>query len=98
VYVTTAVALADVALKDPEDPPPPVLVKLVAVETGTAKFPAPTYGAKVVALNPIDPLPELENPETVSVWPAFRLRFPVVKEFVKSGFTKLKPANAPKLY
>jgi hypothetical protein len=69
VKVTTAVALADVALAELENPPPPMLVKLVAVETGTAKFPAPTYGAKVVVLNPIDALPELESPEKVSVWP-----------------------------
>jgi hypothetical protein len=50
-------------------------------------------------LGPIIVLPEFEeSPETVSVWPAFRVRFPLVKAFVKRGFTKLKPANAPMLY
>jgi hypothetical protein len=61
------------------------------------KVPAPTYGANVVVLDPSVPLPVAVSPETVSVWPAFRLRFPVVKVFVKSGLTKLKPGNAATL-
>lgn len=48
VYVTVAVAVALVDWPPEKFPPPPVIISIVDVETGTLKLPAPVYGANTV--------------------------------------------------
>lgn len=58
VYVTVAVAVPVVDWPLAKFPPPPVMVSVVAVNTGILKFPAPVYGANMlVSVIVAEPVP-----------------------------------------